>query len=164
MIDERVTLIVAPAGDVIALDLWGASDPRDALADIRHIRVEPRRWWLLDAADRAETVAARIDDAGCLTAIGGGLMRATLAGAGWRSLLTISGLFDSENIGFGRGAVAATIIHHVPVLIAVTKDLECDVYFAASYAETLVGLWTRAIGMGNVTAPRRLASAMAGTA
>lgn len=162
MIDDRVTLIIAPAGDVIALDLWDASDPGDALADIRHIRVEPRRWWLFDAVDRADTVAARIGDAGGLTAMGGGLMRATLAGLGWRALLTISGLFDSEHAGFGSGAVAATIIHHVPVLIAVTKDLECEVYFAASYAPALVELWANVIGAENLTAPPRLLSTMAG--
>lgn len=160
MIDDRVTLTIAPAGDVIALDLWGAGDPRDALIGIRHIQAEPRRWWLFDAAGRADAVAARIGDAGALTAMGGGLMRATLTGPGWRALLTISGLFDCENPGFGPGAVAATIIHHVPVLIAVTGDLACEVYFAASYAPTLVELWANAIGAENVTAPPRLVSAM----
>ncbi len=103
MIDGPVTVMVAPAGDVIALDLWDGSDPRDALAGIRHIRVEPRRWWLFDAADRADAVAAQVGDAGALAAIGGGLMRATLTGPGWRALLTIGGLFDSEHAGFGPG-------------------------------------------------------------
>ena len=142
---DRVALTVAPAGDVIALDLWDASEPDDALDDIRHIRVEPRRWWLFDAADRADAVGARIGDAGALTAIGGGLMRATLAGPGWRALLTISGWFDSGDPGFAGGSVAATVIHHVPVWIAVTDEAECHVYMAASYAPTLTELWTRAI-------------------
>jgi heterotetrameric sarcosine oxidase gamma subunit len=160
VIDDSVAVMVAPAGDVITLDLWDASDPGHALADIRHIQVEPRRWWLFDAAHRADAVAARIGDAGALTAMGGGLVRATLTGPGWRALLTIGGFFDSEHSGFGPGAVAATIIHHVPVLIAVTGDLGCEVYCAASYAPALVELWANAIGAENVTAAPRLFSAM----
>ena len=148
MIDAPVTLSAAPAGDVIVLDLWdGASPP--AAPDTRMLHVEPRRWWLIDAGAHAPDMAVRIGDAGALTPIGGGLIRVTLAGPGWRALLTVSGCFDSENPGFGIGQVAATAIHHVPVWIAVTGDNECEAYMASSYAPTLIALWTQAIGVAS---------------
>ena len=141
---DAVALSTAPAGDVIALDLWDDIGLPD---DVRMLQAEPRRWWLIDASDRAADIAARIGDAGALTPIGGGLVRATLTGPGWRALLTISGCFDTENPGFGPGQVAATIIHHVPVWIAVTGDDECQVHMASSYAPTVSALWTQALGL-----------------
>jgi heterotetrameric sarcosine oxidase gamma subunit len=144
VIDAPVTLSTAPAGDVIALDLW---DEIALPADAKLLQVEPRRWWLIDAGDRAAAIAAQVGDAGALTPIGGGLVRATLTGPGWRALLTLSGCFDSENPNFTTGQVAATIIHHVPVWIAVTGDSEAQVYMASSYAPTLIALWTQAIGV-----------------
>ncbi len=144
MIDAPVTLSTAPAGDVIVLDLWDEIAPP---GDANLLQVEPRRWWLIDAGDGAAAIAARVGDAGALTPIGGGLVRATLVGPGWRALLTVSGCFDTENKGFATGRVAATIIHHVPVWIAVTGDSEAQVYMASSYAPTLIALWTQAIGV-----------------
>jgi heterotetrameric sarcosine oxidase gamma subunit len=144
VIDAPVTLSTAPAGDVIVLDLWDEV----ALPDAANLlQVEPRRWWLIDAGDGAAAIAAQIGGAGALTPIGGGLVRATLAGPGWRALLTVSACFDSENPSFAPGQVAATILHHVPVWIAVTGDNEAQVYMASSYAPTLIALWTQAIGV-----------------
>jgi heterotetrameric sarcosine oxidase gamma subunit len=142
---EPVTLAVAPAGDVMALDLWAAASPPVDMG-LRLLRVEPRRWWLVGGGSRSAELADRIADAGTLTPIGGGLVRATLTGPGWRALLTVSGCFDTENPGFGIGDVTATIIHHVPVWLAVTGDTECEVFMASSYAPTLIDLWTRTIG------------------
>ena len=83
------------------------------------------------------------------TPIGGGLTRATLTGAGWRELLTISGCFDVEDPRFDVGKIAATTLHHVPVWIAPTGDATCEVYLANSYAPTLHELWSRsATGQG----------------
>jgi heterotetrameric sarcosine oxidase gamma subunit len=136
---------MAPAGDVIVLDLWAGTLPSLDPA-IRALPVEPRRWWLIDAAPHADAIAATMAGNGALTPIGGGLVRATLTGPGWRELLTVSGCFDSESPGFAPGGLAATVIHHVPVWIAVTGDAACEVYLAASYAPTLAALWTTAIG------------------
>lgn len=146
MIDASVT--TAPAGDVIVLDLWGADGPPADTA-IRVLQVEPRRWWLIGAGDRVTDIAARIADTGTLTPIGGGLVRATLAGPEWRTLLMISGCFDAEDRDFGIGRVAATVIHHIPVWIAVTGDTACEVYMASSYASALTDLWAGAIGPGS---------------
>ncbi len=144
MIDTTVTATIEPAGDVIILDLWdGALPPLDAT--ITALQVEPRRWWLVGAARHGAAIAADIADRGALTPIGGGLVRATLTGPGWRSLLTVSGCFDSEDPSFAPGRVAATVIHHVPVWIAVTGVERCDVFLAASYAATLADLWSSAI-------------------
>jgi sarcosine oxidase gamma subunit len=146
--DAPVSVAIEPAGDVVVLDLWDGALPSLDPA-IATLSIEPRRWWLIGAAGISVEIAER----GTLTAIGGGLMRATLTGPGWRGLLTISGCFDSESPGFATGKIAATVIHHVPVWIAVTSDTTCDVYFAASYAATLAELWTKAIGATAAPAP-----------
>ncbi len=124
----------APAGDVLALDIWVGDTP--PFAGIRALQVEPRRWWLFDAGSRASDPG----DDGALAPIGGGLVRATLTGD-WRDTLMLAGWFDAENPRFGPGDVAATIIHHVPVWITPVADETCDVYFPASYAQTLAHLW-----------------------
>lgn len=132
----EVVLTHAPAGEVTALELWAGEPPTGAL------RVEPRRWWLLGPTGYDP------GDDGAVAQIGGGLVRATLRGPGWRSLLMVAGVFDAEDPGFGPGAVAATVIHHVPVWIVPTAAAACDVYFPASYASGLIGLWTAAIARG----------------
>ena len=144
VIDAPVTLAIAPAGDIIALDLWAGTLPDPG---IRRLRVEPRRWWLFDAAGRSTDITAQIGDNGALAPIGGGLLRATFTGSSWRALLMVSGTFDAENPRFGTGQVAATVIHHVPVWIAPIAADACEVYFAASYATDLVALWTRSIAL-----------------
>ncbi len=139
---------MAPAGDVIALDLWDAAAPEVA-AGTRLLHVEPRRWWLIGAGAHADALAEQVGDTGALTPIGGGLTRVTLNGAGWRELLTISGCFDVEDPRFGTGRIAATTIHHLPVWIAPTGEETCEVYLANSYAPTLYDLWSRsATGQG----------------
>lgn len=133
MIDA--TFRLEPAPEVWVLDLWDGELP--TLAG-RVFRVEPRRWWLFDpGAEVAREIAGR----GVIAPIGGGLIRAVIEGSGWRELLTVSGLFDVDNPAFANGAVASTVIHHVPVRIAVTGVRSCEVYCAASYAPTLRELW-----------------------
>ena len=141
--ETKVTLSMAPAGDVVALDLWDEGVP-PVLPTGRTVQVEPRRWWLIDAAQHTPAITAHIADRGALSPVGGGLIRATLTGPGWRALLSVSGWFDSENPVFGPGQIAATTIHHVPVWIS---DTACEVYLPSSYAASLADLWTRAIGV-----------------
>lgn len=146
MTETRVTLAMAPAGDVVALDLWDRGLPPNPPTG-RILRIEPQRWWLIDTAPHTPAIAANIADRGALSPIGGGLVRATFTGPGWRALLSVSGWFDSENPAFGPGQVAATTIHHVPVWIVPVSDSVCEVYLPSSYAATLADLWTRAIGV-----------------
>ncbi len=141
-----VALHVAPARDVVAVDLW--SDVRPDFGGTRVIRVEPQRWWLIDAGAAAEAITHGLVSTGAATPIGGGLMRATLTGPGWRALLMIAGVFDAEDPGFGPGACAATVIRHVPVWIAPVADDCAEVFFAASYATGLVALWRAAVARG----------------
>ncbi|WP_404366729.1 sarcosine oxidase subunit gamma [Sphingomonas sp. MMS24-J45] len=141
MIDPPVALALAPARDVIVLDLWEGAPP--AVPGVRLLPVEPHRWWLIDGAASVDTLAVQIGDRGALTPIGGGLTRATLTGPGWRELLTISGFFDVENPDFGPGMIAATTIHHVPVWIAPFAEDACEVFLPNSYAPTLADLWSR---------------------
>jgi heterotetrameric sarcosine oxidase gamma subunit len=141
----EVALSVAPAGDIVAVDLWGDAVPN--FGGARAVRVEPRRWWLIDAGN-ADAVATALRDDGTLTPIGGGLLRATLTGPAWRGLLMVGGVFDAEVPSFGPGDCAATIIHHVPVWIAPVACDCAEVFFAASYTGGLVELWTAAIARG----------------
>ncbi len=160
--DRGVTVTMAPAGDVIALDLWGDDDARDLCGAVSLLRVEPHRWWLFDAG--THDLAAMIGERGAWAPIGGGLVRATLAGPGWRGLLMVAGLFDAEDPGFAVGAVAATVIHHVPVRIAVASEAACDVYCAASYAPALAALWREVIGRDNVSLSPHLPTETIGSA
>lgn len=139
MIDASVA--IAPAGDVIALDLW-TGEP--GLTSLRALRVEQRRWWLIGAAAHLEALTARLGNTGALAAIGGGLMRASITGRDTRELLTVSGWFDAATLG--DSGVAATVIHHVPVWIAAIGPLDVEVYFAASYTSALRELWAHATG------------------
>ena len=93
MTEARVTLAIAAAGDVIALDLWDDSEPPN-LPTGRTLPVEPRRWWLIDAAQHAPAITAHIADRGALSPLGGGLIRATLTGPGkvWLQSLPFSRL------------------------------------------------------------------------
>lgn len=139
MIDATVAF--APARDVAVLDLWDG-DPPPVVG--RMVRVEPRRWWLLDAGDDRDAVAAAVAGRGALTPIGGGLIRATITGPAWRDLLSVSGLFDTGEGGFPIGAHAGTVIHHVPVHIVAVDRAICEAYVATSYAPTLEELWRKA--------------------
>jgi sarcosine oxidase gamma subunit len=138
-VTDAVAITIEPAGDVLAFDLWDGDALPAALAGVRALKVEPRRWWLFDAGQLPD-----LGGDGAAAPIGGGLMRATLAGPGWRALLTVAGWFDVENPAFGAGQVAATMIHHVPVWIAPLAEDKAEVYFPPSYTETLAALWTRA--------------------
>lgn len=149
MIDEAVHIAVAPAGDVVLLNLW-SGDVESLCGKVPLLQVEPRRWWLLGARDRLESLEARIADHGALAPIGGGLVRATISGPGWRSLLMIAGLFDAEDPGFTTGSTVSTMIHHIAVRIAVTAPEACDVYFAASFAPALIEHWLKAAGSHSV--------------
>lgn len=136
---DAVTIDIAPAADLIALDLWEGEPPD--LGDVRALKVEPMRWWLVDAAPRAVAVAAALGMRGALTPFGGGMVRATITGPGWRDLLSVSGVLDVADPAFASGKAASTVIHHVPVCIAVVREDCCEVFFPASYATTLQSLW-----------------------
>ena len=137
--EPRVSISIAPAADIIVLDMWGAGVPE--LGGVHAIKVEPRRWWLVEPGERLEAISAALGDNGALTPIEGGLMRASLNGTGWRSQLMISGVFDAENPSFKRGDCAATIIGHASVWIDAISDDEAHVYFAASLGKDVEHLW-----------------------
>ena len=142
--DPHVSISIAPAGDVVVLDMWREAAP--LLHGVRAIQVEPRRWWLINAGSKIEAVTKALGENGAITPIGGGLMRATLTGPGWRSQLMISGVFDAENPAFKPGNCAATIIGHVSVWIDVISDETAHVYFAASLRTAIEHLWAQRAG------------------
>lgn len=139
MTESDVKITFMPAGAIVVLDRW--DDQQPDLRDVAALQVEPRRWWLIDPGDQLAVIEQMQGDKGALTAIGGGLMRATLIGPGWRSQLMISGMFDAENPSFKPGDCAATLIHHTQVLIHAISEREAHVYFAASIAADMRHLW-----------------------
>jgi sarcosine oxidase gamma subunit len=144
---DGVTFTLTPACDLLSLDLWEGDLPDLGL--VRALRVEPTRWWLVDAGDRIAGIAAALGTRGAITPFGGGMVRATLTGPGWRDLLSVSGFFDTEDQGFGPGQVASTVIHHVPVRIAPLADDVCELFCPASLSATLADLWRDATITGS---------------
>ena len=98
-----------------ALPPMGRSAGDDA---VRLIRVEPTVW--LVEGD-AGALPAILGDDGAVSAIGGGVVRVRLSGRGWRRLLMEGGVFDAENLQFGSGHAASTIIDHVNVRLHVVR-------------------------------------------
>lgn len=113
------------------------------LPTMKLIRYEPTVWLVEgEIAGLAEILGAD----GSLTAIGGGLVRVRLSGAGWRSLLMEGGVFDAESPDFTAGSSAATVIDHVNVRLLVESDDACLAYVPLSYAHDMIHFWTVAAG------------------
>lgn len=121
-----------------ALPHMGRSARSDALCLIRY---EPTVW--LVEGD-VSALPAILGEDGALTAIGGGIIRIRLSGAGWRTLLMEGGVFDAESPAFAVGCSAATIIDHVAIRLHVVSDDDCDAYVPLSYCSGLVHFWEQA--------------------
>jgi heterotetrameric sarcosine oxidase gamma subunit len=158
-------LIVGDAGDVLAVELWdgaGAAPVAAALGlalpgalglalpaagcsagdDLcRAMRFEPNVWLVEGRGVDARALAAAVAGHGAVTAIGGGLVRVTLRGTGWRELLMHDGVFDAENPAFAPGCTAATVIAHVAVRLNVVSEDRCDALVPASLADGLLARW-----------------------
>ena len=154
-----VAITVLPAAPLHVLDIWsnpvavakrvakayGASLPPLGsslqLPSMQLIRYEPTVWLVEgEIGGLAEVLGSE----GSLTAIGGGLVRVRLSGAGWRSLLMEGGVFDAESDSFGPGCSAATLIDHVNVRLLVESDNACLAYVPLSYAHDMIHFWTAA--------------------
>jgi heterotetrameric sarcosine oxidase gamma subunit len=115
----------------------------------RLIWVEPGVFLLRAPLGELSAAAARLEAVawgdGAVIDITGGLARFTLAGPGWRELLTVGGVFDVENPAFTIGCTAATVLHHAAIWIDVIGEAEADVYSLPSYAQELAEAWARAV-------------------
>lgn len=155
MTDLSITEL--PAAPLHVLEIW--SDPHGVakrfakafgaslpplgsslqLPSMRLIRYEPTVWLVEgEIGDLAEILGSD----GSLPAIGGGLVRVRLSGAGWRSLLMEGGVFDAESTDFAAGCSAATVIDHVNVRLLVECDDACLAYVPLSYAHDMIHFWT----------------------
>jgi hypothetical protein len=137
----EATFAIAPARDLVALDLWEGDLAGLPLDGVEPLQVEPRRWWLVAPPARLAAIRAALGEGGAVAPFGGGFVVATIAGD-WRSLLSVGGFVDTERLR--EGTVTSTVIHHVPVRIVRGKGEQCQVFLAASYAQTLRDLWTKA--------------------
>lgn len=109
------------------------------LPDRLLIRYEPTVWLVEGETTGLGEV---LGSDGSLTAIGGGIVRVRLSGAGWRSLLMEHGVFDAESKDFAPGCSAATVIDHVNVRLLVESEVACLAYVPLSYARDMIHFWT----------------------
>ena len=151
-----VTITTLPAAPLHVVEIWsnpsavakrfeatlGARLPAPGssvqLAAMRLMRFEPTVW-LVEGEPTGLTEILGPD--GSITAIGGGIVRVRLSGAGWRSLLMEGGIFDAESADFGAGSSAATLIDHVNVRLHVESADSCLAYVPLSYAKDMIQYW-----------------------
>lgn len=151
-----VTITILPTAPLHAMEIWSAPIAiaqrfeaavgfalppmgRSAGDDrLRLIRYEPTVWLIEGDSGDLPTI---LDEDGEVTAIGGGIVRARLSGAGWRTLLMEGGVFDAENPQFGPGCSASTIIDHVNVRLHVVNADTCDAYLPLSFSAGLLQFW-----------------------
>lgn len=161
MTEAPVTVSRREPQALLRLEIWGdipavgartaLPDPLRAIdvADGHLIWIEPGAWMLRAPLTSLSASFARLEalagEDGAVIDITGGLARFTLAGAAWRELLTIGGVFDVEDPAFAPGCTAATVLHHIAIWIDVIRDDAADVYCLPSYAEELAQAWARGL-------------------
>ena len=154
-----VTITQLPAAPLHAVEVW--SNPADVARrfeaatgfalpamgrgagtdQLSLIRFEPTVWLAEGDVTQLDNI---LGDDGAVTAIGGGLVRVRLCGAGWRALLMEGGVFNAEDPAFGPGCSAATVIDHVNVRLYVRSFYVCDAYVPLSFSAALLHFWTEA--------------------
>jgi len=137
--DARLTLTIAPAPPIFVVDLW--DDVALDFGALNAVRVEPRRWWLIGVDAPPPALTSQLSGHGSLTPNGGGLMRAVLAGMGWRTAAMVSGWFNAEDAAFTIGNAGATLIHHSPVWLHVVEADVCHAYYPASMSAPMARHW-----------------------
>ena len=157
---DATSITMLPAAPLHALEIW--SNPQAVAKRIEKalgfappamgrsaknaattlLRYEPTVWLVEgDVSVLADTLG---DDA-ALTAIGGGIVRVSIAGSHWRELLLEGGFFDTSASAFPAGATAATVIDHVGVRLWAESEDACVAYVPASYAQSLHHFWDDAL-------------------
>jgi heterotetrameric sarcosine oxidase gamma subunit len=85
----------------------------------------------------ADALEAGLGAHAAVSDVSGAWRRIDLAGPIWREVLMVGGVFDAESASFGPGALAATMLHHAPVMIHARSENEASVYVAPSFAQGL---------------------------
>lgn len=133
-----------------AADLIGALPSACRAADFGDGRVlwwEPGVWLVRAGLGSFDTLRDTLETAlrgrGAVTDVSGGFRRILLRGSACRELLMFGAVFDAEH-GLAPGAVAGTMIHHVPVRLDAIDETSIDVYVPPSYADELLHHWRAA--------------------
>jgi heterotetrameric sarcosine oxidase gamma subunit len=125
--------------DVLGAPLPAPGHAADVGAGWRAIRIGPARWRLAGPLEEIDARLERFDQAlapdGAAIDLSGGFARLRIVGDGWRSLLMIGGVFDAEDLAFGPGCTAATVLRHVAVRYDVVGEDTVDVWLAPSTLE-----------------------------
>jgi sarcosine oxidase subunit gamma len=93
-----------------------------------------------DAAALEEALGAHA----AVSDVSGAWRRIDVTGPIWREVLMVDGVFDAESERFGPGALAATMLHHAPVMIHAQSETEASVYVAPSFAQDLKSAFLKA--------------------
>jgi heterotetrameric sarcosine oxidase gamma subunit len=89
------------------------------------------------ASGDAAALSTALVEVAAVSDVSGAWRRIDLSGDGWRERLMVDGLFDAENPAFAAGCVAATMLHHAPVMLCPTGEDAVSVYVAPSFAADL---------------------------
>ena len=95
---------------------------------------EPKAWLVSGDAASLETALSPV---AAVSDVSGAWRRIDVSGAGWRELLMVDGFFDAESPTFTQGCIAATVLHHAPVMLHVTGEQSVSVFVAPSFATDL---------------------------
>jgi len=132
----------ARLGDALGGSLPGLLESTDLAGGWRALRVEPTVWWLVGPLagleKRLGAIEAALEADGAAVDLSGGFARLAVAGAAWRELLMVGGVFDAEDPAFGSGSTAGTVLHHAGVRYDVVDDGRVHILVAPSYAHDLL--------------------------
>lgn len=110
-----------------------------AASGLELLTVAPLRLWCLaaDGDERLDALAASVDaDSACVTWLGHSHARVRIGGPAARALLAQEIAIDLDASALDSGAIARTVLHHIPVLLQ-CRDAGAgvfDLYLPRSYA------------------------------
>jgi heterotetrameric sarcosine oxidase gamma subunit len=138
----RLVRVEAFALDAAFAAVFGAAvgAPVPAVGKVTDAPAGPVIWAepkVVLASGDAAALARALAEVAAVSDVAGAWRRIDLKGPGWRGRLMIDGLFDAEDPAFGTGCVAATMLHHAPVMLCPTADDAVAVYVAPSFAGDL---------------------------
>jgi heterotetrameric sarcosine oxidase gamma subunit len=156
---QSLTIATMSPEPLVQIEIWGDRDaverrlgaalpPAGRATTLNALRLmwwEPKVWLVRGSGDDLPArLADALGDDGAEFDVTGAFSRLRIAGAAWRDLIMIGGVFDAESPAFAPGSLAGTVIHHLPVRLDVIDAQTVDAYTPPSYAAELLHHWETA--------------------